>query len=96
MLASFGLSAVLAIAFRRQLRYLVRIAKLLSTDERLPKPLRWTLAVALAIKVVPVPDLGIDEVLLVGIGLLLVTVYRPVLRAIVEEARAEGVEPPAI
>ena len=40
-------------------------------DPRLPWPVRWIFRVALAIKCVPVPDFGIDEVLLlIGIALL--------------------------
>jgi hypothetical protein len=84
-MAVFGLAAFV---FRAQLRYMVKVAKAVATDERLPRPLRWAVAVALAIKVVPVPDFGVDEVILVVVGLLLVTVYRPTLRAILEESRA--------
>lgn len=79
--------AVVAAIFRPQLRYLIRVAKALSTDERLPRPLRWGLRLALAIKVVPFPDLGVDEIILVVIGILLVTVYRPTFLAILEESR---------
>jgi hypothetical protein len=77
---------LLAVLFRRWLRYAIRVAKALATDERLPKPLRWALRIALAIKVVPVPDMGIDEVLLVVVGILLLTIYRPTLRAIMAES----------
>jgi hypothetical protein len=77
-----------AYALRNRLRYVTKVAKALATDERLPRPLRWGLRVALAIKVVPLPDLGIDEVILVVIGVLLLTVYRPTLRAILHESRA--------
>jgi hypothetical protein len=83
-IAVFGL---VAFVFRRQLRYMVKVAKAVATDERLPRPLRRALAVALAMKV-PVPDFGVDEVILVVVGLLLVTVYRPTLRAILDESRA--------
>lgn len=76
-----------ALVFRRQLLYLVRVAKMCATDERLPRPLRWALGVALAIKVVPVPDFGIDEILLVVIGILLVTVYRPTFKEILAASR---------
>ena len=58
-----------------------------ATDERLPRPLRWALGVALSIKVVPVPDFGIDEILLAVIGILLITVYRPTFKAILAESR---------
>jgi hypothetical protein len=37
---------------------------------------------------VPFPDFGIDEIILLVIGVLLVTVYRPTLRAILDESRA--------
>lgn len=78
---------MVALMFRRQLLHLIKVAKMCATDERLPRPLRWTLAVALAIKIVPVPDFGIDEILLLVIGILLVTVYRPTFKAILAESR---------
>ena len=84
---AIGAAFVAAIAFRRQLMYLVKVAKMCATDERLPRPLRWTLGVALAIKVVPVPDFGVDEVLLLVIGILLVTIYRSTFKTILQEAR---------
>jgi hypothetical protein len=87
LLISLGVFGLLAFAFRKQLRYLVKVAKTLATDERLPRPLRWALALAIAIKMVPVPDFGVDEVILVVVGVLLVTVYRPTLRAILDESR---------
>ena len=82
-----GAALAVAMVFRRQLLYLVKVAKMCATDERLPGPLRWTLGVALAIKVVPVPDFGIDEILLIVIGVLLVTIYRPTFKAILAESR---------
>ena len=54
------------------------------------KPLRWALRVALAIKAVPVPDLDIDEVLLLVVAVLLLTVYRATLRAILAESARPG------
>lgn len=63
-----------------RIRRLIRITKALSIDKRLPRPLRWALIAGLAIKAVPFPDLGIDEVLLVVVAVLLATVYRPILR----------------
>jgi hypothetical protein len=92
LLVGLAVLGMVAFAFRRQFRYLVKVAKALATDERLPRPLRWGLKLALAMKVVPFPDLGIDELILVVIGVLLVTVYRPTLRAILDESRAT---PPA-
>lgn len=76
------------VAFRGQLRFAIKLTKALATDERLPRPLRRAIAVALAIKVVPFPDFGIDEIVLVLVGVLLVTVYRPTFRQIVAETRA--------
>jgi hypothetical protein len=90
-LFTVGVFGLLAFAFRKQLRYLVKLAKMLATDERLPRPLRWALAVALAIKMVPIPDFGIDEAILVVVGVLLFTVYRPTLRAILDESRTQPV-----
>jgi hypothetical protein len=77
-------------AFRSQLRFAMRLTKALATDERLPRPLRWAIGFALAVKVVPVPDFGVDEIILLVIGVLLLTVYRPTFREIVVETR--GVE----
>jgi hypothetical protein len=51
-------AVLLAVVFRRWLRYAIRVAKALATDQRLPAPLRWALRVALAIKVIPVPILA--------------------------------------
>jgi hypothetical protein len=65
----------------------LRIAKALTTDKRLPRPVRWLFTAALAIKAIPLPDFGVDEVLLlVGIGLL-AGPYRGVWRQIREETR---------
>jgi len=65
----------------------LRIAKAVSTDQRLPWPVRWLFRAALAIKCVPLPDFGIDEVLLlIGVGLL-AGPYRGVWNAIREENR---------
>lgn len=80
------------VTFRRQLRFAMKVTKALATDERLPRPLRWAIGVALAMKVVPVPDFGIDEVILVVIGVLLLTVYRPTFQAIVTESRRSAPE----
>src|SRR5487761_1656209 len=91
VLVGLGLVSVLAaiaITFRSQLMFAVRFAKTLTTDKRVPRPLRWLIGVSLAIKVVPFPDFGVDEVVLVVVGLVLVIFYRPTLRAILEETRA--------
>ena len=55
LLVCLTVLGMIAFAFRRQLQYLVKVAKALATDERLPRPLRWGLKLALAMKVVPVP-----------------------------------------
>jgi hypothetical protein len=87
------IAIVVAVAFlsgfalRSQLRFAIRLTRAVATDKRLPRPLRWAIGVALAVKVVPVPDFGIDEIILVVIGALLLTVYRPAFREIVAETR---------
>jgi hypothetical protein len=91
--AAAGGTFLIAFVFRRQLMYSVKVAKMCATDERLPRPIRWALGLALAIKVVPVPDFGIDELLLVVIGTLLITVYRPTFKAILAEAREDSPRP---
>lgn len=91
VLVGLGLVSVLAavaVTFRAQLMFAVRFAKVLTTDERVPRPLRWLIVVSLAIKVVPFPDFGVDEVVLAVVGLVLVVFYRPALMAILDETRA--------
>ena len=91
VLAGLGLVSILAaiaIVFRSQLLFAVRLAKTLVTDQRVPRPLRWLIGFSLAIKVVPFPDFGVDEVVLIVVGLVLFVFYRPVLRAILAETRA--------
>ena len=68
--------------------FAVRFAKTLTTDQRVPRPLRWLIGVSLAIKVVAFPDFGVDEIVLVIVGLVLVIFYRPALTAILEETRS--------
>lgn len=90
VLIGLGLASVLAaiaIAFRSQLMFAVKFARTLMTDERIPRPLRWLIGVSMAIKVVPFPDFGIDEVVLVIVGFVLVTFYRPAVREILNETR---------
>lgn len=84
---ALALAMVTIIVLRRRMRFYWRVAKSLTRDERLPRPLRWTVAACLAVKAVPVPDFGIDEVGLGVVALLLATVYRPTFRAIVAEQR---------
>jgi uncharacterized membrane protein len=91
LLVGLGLVSVLAasaIRFRSQLLFAVRFARTLMSDQRVPRPLRWLIGVSLAIKVVPFPDFGADEVVLIIVSLVLVIFYRPALRAILEETRA--------
>jgi hypothetical protein len=89
VLVAFGIATVVvALWFRAQIRFAVKVAKALATDKRVPRPLRWAIGVALAMKVVPFPDFGVDEVILVAVGLVLVTFYRPTFRAIVTELRS--------
>jgi uncharacterized protein YqhQ len=92
LLGGLVVLAVAAVVGRQQLRFVTRVTKAVATDERLPRPLRWGLRLALALKVVPFPDFGLDEFILVVIGVLLVTVYRPTFKAILAESR---VTPPA-
>lgn len=79
-------AAVAAVVLRRHLRLALRVAKALTRDERLPRPLRWTVAVGLAAKAMPV-DFGVDELALGIAALLLVTRYRGVLQAVIADAR---------
>ena len=91
VLVGLGLASVLAaiaVAFRSQLIFAFKFARTLMTDDRVPRPLRWLIGVSLAIKVVPFPDFGIDEIVIVIVGLVLVAFYRPALRAILNETRA--------
>jgi uncharacterized membrane protein YdcZ (DUF606 family) len=88
LLIAVGVIAVVSgVAFRNQLRFAMKLTKALATDERLPRPLRGAIGIALAIKVVPVPDFGVDEIILVVVGALLLTVYRATFRQIVIETR---------
>ena len=91
MLGGLGLLAVLAalaVRFRSQVFFAVRFARTLMADPRVPRPLRWLIGIALAMKVVPFPDFGLDEVILVGVGVVLFVFHRPLLRAILEETRS--------
>ena len=82
---------VLIMVFWRQLspriRYVLRVTRALATDRRLPGPLRWLIGVGVAIKGVPGPDLGIDEVVLAVAAGWLFLRHRDVLRAVLAEAR---------
>ena len=65
----------------------IRLAKALAFDPRFPRPLRWAVRVALAIKCVPFPDFGVDEVMLLAVGAILWIFYRPQLLAVLEETK---------
>lgn len=82
--------AVLAIAFRSRVLFAVKFARTLVTDQRVPRPLRWIIGISLAMKVVPFPDFGADEIVLIAVGIVLFIFYRPVLQAILEETRSLG------
>jgi|SRR5579884_2065589 len=91
LLVVLGLISVLiamTITFRSQLLFAIRFARTLMSDRRVPRPLRWLIGVSLAIKIMPFPDFGLDEVVLIVVGLVLVIFYRPALRAILEETRS--------
>lgn len=61
---------------RKWLRRMMRLAKAAATDKRLPRSVRWLFGVSIAVKTLPIPDFGIDEIgLIIGI-VLLNTVYR--------------------
>ena len=80
-------TAVGAWLYQPQLRFAMRVARALATDRRLPRPLRRMIAFGLAIKAVPGPDLGIDEVLLAAAGLWILVRHRATFRAIVAESK---------
>ncbi len=84
-LAGVGAFALMALLARRHVAYWLSVAKALATDPRLPRPLRWTMAVGLAVKAVPLPDFGIDELALGVTALLLATKYRGVAKQIITE-----------
>ena len=96
LIAVVAVAVVPALLFRAQIRFAIKVAKALATDTRVPRPLRWAIGVALAMKLVPIPDFGVDEVILVCVGVLLVTVYRPTFRAIVAEMRDREPERSAV
>ena len=69
-----------------------RLLKALATDERIPRPVRWLIGVSLAIKAVPFPDFGIDEIGLLIAFVLLSTVYRQQYKEIRAELDDESTE----
>lgn len=74
---------------KQRIKATFRVLRALVGDERIPRPTRWLIEVSLAIKAVPFPDFGIDEVgLLIAFGLL-ATVYRKSFAEIRAEVRAQ-------
>jgi len=72
---------------RARIKRTFRLLKTLATDDRIPRPVRWLIGVSLAIKAVPFPDFGIDEVGLLVAFVLLTTVYRQRFAEIRRELR---------
>ena len=76
-------------SMKQRIKATFRLLKALVTDERVPRPVRWLIGVSLAIKAVPFPDFGIDEVgLLLAFGLL-TTVYRKRFNEVRADLRAQ-------
>src|SRR6516165_9535007 len=76
-------------SMKQRIKAAFRLLKALVTDERVPTPVRWLIGVSLAIKAVPLPDFGIDEVgLLLAFGLL-TTVYRKRFTEVRADLRAQ-------
>lgn len=80
-------SAALAVVFRRHLKRGMRVAKMLATDPRLPRSLRWLIGVGIAVKCAPVPDFGVDEVALGVAAVWLWLRHRETVRSIIAETR---------
>lgn len=84
--AAAVLIGVAAVVARRRLRFWLRVAKALATDQRIPKPLRWGIRAGLMVKCLPL-DFGLDEAVLGVCGLLLVTLYRRQALAVIAEVQ---------
>jgi len=67
----------------------MRLAQALALDPRFPRPLRWAIRVALAVKLMPFPDFGIDEAILIVAGAILWQFYRPELLAVIAETKED-------
>jgi hypothetical protein len=80
-----------SIAFRGKWRMAVRLLRALALDKRLPRPLRCLMMFGLAVESLPpwVPDFNVDEMSLTISGVLLATVYRGRMKAIMADIRAE-------
>ena len=74
---------------KAKLKRSFRLLKALATDECIPRPVRWLIGISLAIKAVPFPDFGVDEVGLLIAFVLLSTVYRRQFAEIRAELTAE-------
>ena len=79
----------------KRIKATFRLLKALATDDRLPRPVRWLIGVSLAVKAVPFPDFGIDELGLLIAFALLTTVYRRQFAEIRAEVLADPVPSPA-
>ena len=79
---------------KAKIKHAFRLLKALSTDPRIPRPVRWLIGVSIAIKAVPFPDFGIDELGLLIAFVLLSTVYRQRFNEIRAEIRAEMMASP--
>jgi hypothetical protein len=69
-------------------RHLIRVVKILARDRRIPKPLRGLIAFGL----LPIPG-PVDEAVLLVVGLLLMALYRPVLREAWDASTTQEVSP---
>ena len=77
---------------KAKIKRTLRLLKALATDERIPRPVRWLIGVSLAIKAVPFPDFGIDEIGLLTAFVLLSTIYRQQYNEIRAELDTESTE----
>lgn len=78
---------------RQRIKATFRLLRALVGDERIPRPIRALIGVSLAIKALPVPDFGIDELGLLIAFALLATVYRNRFAEIRAEVRAKEAAP---
>lgn len=76
LVATVAVAGVLALVFRGRVARWLRLAKAAATDPRLPRSVRWLFRIGIAVKCIPGPDFGIDEVALALGALLLATRYR--------------------
>jgi hypothetical protein len=89
LLVAFGIAALITgWAFRTQLRFAMKHAKGARDRQSTLQTVGSTMGHGVAVKVVPFPDFGVDEILLALSATLLLTVYRPTFLAILAETRA--------